>query len=315
MEKSLSNFIKKTALFIALFLLPVFVLEVMLRQPEYDSYALKKYLMESTLSSNEVLIVGNSLSWGGLNPRILHENCINVAGYNQAFYSDYKILEKYLPKSQKLHTVILPVSAQSFFSTPDERSEQMYSAYWGLEPMSEEKTLEHYSVVTIFGFENSVRKLFGPKEIIADKGWGSSSNIYDENVEAAKNKLQQYRSKMSIEHFKTCTDYLDRIVDLCESHNIRLILYVPPFSSVYNRLLQDDIYQKEMMIFLEQYSRERSLESYDFNDNEIFPTQYFRDFNHLNRQGAERMSEMMKKILNQPPSIGMVKKAVLKSND
>lgn len=315
MEKGLKNFLKKTALYLALFMLPIVALEAMLRQPGRDAYAQKKFLIENTLATNEVLIVGNSLSWGGLKPALIAENCVNVANYNQSFYSDFKTLERYLPQSKKLHTVILPVSAESFYSLPDERSEQMYSAYWGIEPLSGEKKMEHYSAVMIYGFWNGMKKLLDPEEKMEDLGWGASDDIYDENVGSAKSKLELYRSLMKPEYFETCTEYLDRIVALCKANQVRLVLYLPPFSPVFNGLLEEDAYQKEMMVFLEGYCERTGLECYDFNDNEVFPNRYFRDFNHLNRSGAEKLSGMMRKALENPLSTGLVKRASFKLND
>ena len=315
MDKSLRNFILKAALFVFLFFLPVITLEIMLRQPQYDSYALKKYLIENTLSTNEVLIIGNSLSWGGLNPGLINENCINIANYNQSFYSDYKILEKYLPKSQKLTTVILPITVESFFSVPDERSEQTYSALWGIEPHHHEKSIEYYSTVMIYGFWSGIKQLFKPKEAIEKKGWGVSDHIYKENMEAVNEKFRDYQNLMAPDNFEFCTNYLSSIADICKAHDLRLILYISPFSNAFNQKLEADVRYKKMMEYVEEFCDDYSLECYDFGDNEIFTDEYFRDVNHLNLKGSERLSKMMHKILDQPPSAGLVRRASYRLNE
>jgi hypothetical protein len=64
-------------------------------------------------------------------------------------------------------------------------------------------------------------------------------------------------------------------------------------------MLENNDYQRKMMAYVENYCLENEVECYNFNNNEIFPNDFFRDPNHLNLRGSEKLSAMMKNVLDQ----------------
>ncbi|MEY3051127.1 MAG: hypothetical protein RLY31_912 [Bacteroidota bacterium] len=297
MQPDLKSFLKKTALFLALFLAPLLLLEWRLRQPDNDSYALKHYLLQSTLETNEILILGNSLSWGGLIPADLSDHCINIANYNQSFYSDYKILEQYGPLSKSLHTVIIPLNLESFFAKPGARSEEYYAAIFGIEPHDGKYRAEHYSLLMIYGLWPGIRQLSGPSEIVENKGWGTSNDVYRESPELIADKLAFILSQMEGDHFDLCTGYLEKIIETCNAQGLRLVLYQHPLSKGLIRELEKDSRYARMQEYLGTLSGRQDVEYFDLRYEELFVDSLFRDINHLNMRGAGMLTQMMRGIL------------------
>jgi len=283
-----------------LFFMPLLVLEIALRQPEADSYALKKYLLDSTLQTNEVLILGTSLAWTGVNPEWIEEDCINVANYSQAFYHDYMILKSCLPAAKKLKVVVLPLSSLPFFALPTERAEKLYSVYWGIPPFSGKKNLENYSAVMAMGLETAIQTAVFPKEKIAEKGWGAFNIVYDGDEESARMRLGSLEDLMAFENFETCAAHLDSIVQLCRANDIRLVLFHPPYSPTLNDMLAGSRYEEKMKAYLRTYCQEQALEYYDFNNNGLFTAQMFRDADHVNVEGSEKLSRLIHEVLADP---------------
>jgi hypothetical protein len=302
MRSEFARFTGKTALYLLLFSLPILGLEIMLRQPAIDSYAFKRQLMEGNLAGNEILIIGNSLAWSGINPDSLGPKCINVANFEQAFYSDYKILEKYLPQSPKLKTVIMPVSVETCFSKPDPRSEQSYSAYWGIEPHDKVRKLEHYSAVMIYGFWPGIKKLFETGEETNGRGWGSTTTAYQYDPGAVEEKMQRIESLLEEDNFQASTADLQRIVNICRENGVRLILYIPPFTQGLSRELEAKPNYRQMLDFLDSISRQGGAEVLDLRNDSLFADLLFRDVNHLNVEGSKVLSGLIAKAVHQPIS-------------
>ncbi len=288
-------FLKQAGLFLALFLIPCGVVEALLRQPVMDSYAAKHYLLESHTEDTEVLILGSSLSWAGLISERIHPKAINVGNYEQSFYYDLQILRKYAPRMPHLKVVILPLSYGSCFTRPSARQEHLYSIYWDIEPYSGELSFDNYSALIAFGFWNSLKKIWRREERVslANRGWGSIMEPYDGSREAARRRFEYLKGFMAANHYEEATGYVEEIVRYCRQRGIRPIVYLPPYAPQFNALLEGDPQWAQVSAFAERLEKKFGLEVYDFNDNERFPTQYFRDPDHLNIVGAEVLSHLM----------------------
>ncbi len=296
----MSKFIRRALLFFILFFLPLLMLEYLLRLPAVDSYSQKHYLMKSTAAENEVLILGNSLTWTGLNPNHIAAHSVNLANFQQAFYHDYLLLKKCIEISPKLKTVILPLSRPSFFSLPTVRSEQLYSVYWNMPALSGKKSVEYYSAVMAHGLEVGIHKVLNERQPMEDKGWGAFNIFYDGNEKDARSEIEHEDAVMDNKHFPQCTDFLKRIIELCAQQKLRLILCYPPYPFTINRLLKGDLYEEKMRSWVSALCEEQSLEIYDFNKMELFPLNAFRDPLHLNIVGSEQLSGIMKQIIEEP---------------
>lgn len=288
-------FLKQASLFLALFLIPCGVMEVLLRQPAMDSYAAKHYLLETHTHDTEVLILGSSLSWAGLISERIHPKSINVGNYEQSFYYDLQILRKYAPRMPRLKVVILPLSYGSCFTRPSPRQEHLYSIYWDIEPYSGNFSFDNYSAVIAFGFWNSLKKIWRREErfSLANRGWGSILEAYDGSEATARRRFNYLKGFMAANHYEEATGYVEEIVRTCLEKGIRPIVFLPPYAPQFNALLEGDPQWAQVLAFAEKLEREFGLEVYDFNDNERFPTHFFRDPDHLNILGAEVLSHLM----------------------
>lgn len=302
MQPGLNSFLKKTALFLGLFLLPLLFLEWRLRQPENDPYALKFQLLQRTLETNEILIMGNSLSWGGLIPAELSDHCINIANYNQSFYSDYKILERYGPASKSLHTVIIPLNLESFFAAPEARSEQYYAALFGIEPHDGVYRPEHFSLLMIYGLWPALLQLRMPSEVVGNHGWGTSEEVYRESPELIADKLAFIRAQMEGDHFEACTGHLEKIIGTCRDLDLRLVLYLHPLSKGLVRELEKDHRYARMLEYLATLAGRKDVVFHDLRNEAVFTDSLFRDINHLNKAGAVILTDMMREILAGQPA-------------
>lgn len=88
-------------------------------------------------------------------------------------------------------------------------------------------------------------------------------------------------------------EYLNKIVDLCQQENTRLIFITPPFSLGF---LQATTGYQDYVEYMRLYTKEKNLEFIDFNrlkDNPFVEEYLFTDTTHLNTKGASILTEML----------------------
>ncbi len=285
-----------------LFLSPIVLLEVYLRQPSVDEFSAKYAFLEENIKSCEVLLMGSSHTQTGLNPEWLDMNSVNVANFSQPFYYDYRILEKYTQEMQSLKAVVLSLSYPVFYSAPTDRQENMYSIHWGLEPYSGKKNIDNYSAVLALGLENSIARIFNGENYYQHRGWYESEETFKGTLIEAENKVETWHGMMYDEEWEDCVGWLDRIIEKCEKYNIRLILYLPPFAKSLNDLIAEDHWLKKILSYCEKIKNKNAVTFVNANDNEIYSDNLFRDPDHVNKNGAIILTKTINDALNTPLS-------------
>jgi hypothetical protein len=99
------------------------IMEVMLRQIP-NVYKFKKNYLDENSDKIEVLFLGNSHSYFGLNPDCMAKRSYNAAHVSQTFDYDLEIIRKYKDGWVNLKFIVLPIS---YFSLYDKMSESTES--------------------------------------------------------------------------------------------------------------------------------------------------------------------------------------------
>ncbi len=285
-------------MFIFLFSSPLAALEIYLRQPSADEFSAKRTFLEENKTSCEVLLMGSSHTQTDLNPEWIDMNSVNVANFSQPFYYDYKILEKYAREMPVLKAVVLSLSYPVFYSAPTERQENLYSIHWGLEPYSGKKDIDNYSAVLALGLENSIDRAINGENYYQHRGWYESNDSYKGAETEAKNKAKVWHGMMYDEEWEGCVGWLDKIIAECKKNDIRLILYFPPFVQSLNDLIRQDHWSEKILVYSEKIKKEDNVIIIDTNDNEIYSDNFFKDPDHLNRNGAMILTKTINDVLN-----------------
>lgn len=96
-------------------------------------------------------------------------------------------------------------------------------------------------------------------------------------------------------------EYLQKIVELCQTNGIRLTLYAMPYSEIY---LQYNENYMEFMHYFQDFAKENDLGWFDLN---LVKSEYlllsnadFRDLDHLNFDGNEKATNFLVTYLSNP---------------
>ncbi len=75
-----------------------------------NSYTFKKRLLHDQAHSIQVLVLGSSHAYYGINPDYFSLKGFNLANVSQPLRYDYALLERYAPKCPDLKVVIMAIS-------------------------------------------------------------------------------------------------------------------------------------------------------------------------------------------------------------
>ena len=276
------------------------MLEGYMRTPKFDPFGSKHAYLEENKNKCDVLIIGSSHAWAGLNPEWISPNAINIANAFQPLFYDYKILERYISEMDALEVVILPMSYTTFFNLPSAYHQDMYAVYWGF-PVYGEKKLENYSLVLSLGIKSLFDRIINQEDNYQNKGWKEFTGNLDASPERTAKRVEMMHDVMSMDNWKENTSYFENIIRICRDHKKKVFLFYPPYTIELNQQIGASPYLLKMKSYLSGMEKQNGVVLYDFNDNEQYPDSLFMDADHLNRSGAKKLSDSVRQLISEWP--------------
>lgn len=256
-------------------------------------------------SNLNVLILGDSHAGTSLNPDYF-KNSKNISLNSESYIPSYLKLKLILQRCT-IDTVLLSFSPHNLSGSNDLKfsdkwNKLYYYRYYSLFSRDILITmnfnlLEYLSIyiekMFLFPNVNHLENLIGSFNKV--KNNLSNLSIEEKKLSANQRLERHYFNKGELLHISnSCINYLDSIVTLCRSKNIELFLISPPIHSMYfnsiPKLFQD--------AFLNEKARLENMNQtiYDYT-NETFDDSLFADINHLNFNGANVFSNIIRKRL------------------
>lgn len=296
-------------LFIVLTSIMVFTLANVLRDKETTLAA----MYSEPDNSIEVAIVGSSHVNNGYIPNIIWNetglSACNVFSWSQPMWTSYHYIKETL-KTQSPDVIVLEMYGMMYgnsYIMPEEIDKTNYANSFNidmglnflqlihtaqdmgidLKPYEDFLNLPRYH--TRWKNLNSKMFTYNPhKDRDFLKGYGLTFNSNEEL------KNPDFKTNLISEPYEFSVEYLDKIVNLCEKENIKLIFTMTPY--IYN--------EKEAEIFnwIENYAQEHNIPflNYNLEDGYRIGIDYSTDLSdnaHLNYFGAVKVTEDLSNIL------------------
>lgn len=234
----------------------------------------------------DVLILGNSRTYRGLNPDIFSMNTFNFShdndSYNQLFYKLRFLLEN----KKDFKYLILGVDYFQFSFLSNSRN-YVYADYLGVDYLNDYsdnvfllKLKYHFSNI-----DPQKLLLLKPNKnipVFRENGQFIVSGIADEN-----DAIQR-----DIKRLKIQEEYFKRIIDLCDANNIKVFLIMLPIRQ--NEL--NSYSAKEIINFnkyINTFVNDVNIYYLDYSLNNDFETKDYTDITHFNEAAADRFSKMV----------------------
>ena len=300
----MNAFIKGVLIFLFPVVFLALTIEVMIRLIPND-YSLKRNYLDKNSNKIEVLILGSSHAFFGLDPVYFSNNCFNAGYVSQTLDYDLEILKKYDDRWSKLKTVVLPVSYFSLFEKLVECSESWrvknYTIYYKMSPA---KSYKEYSEVLSSKLEIILNRI--SSYYIKDEnplsssplGWGNVYNSKDGRNLIETGKIAAKRNTYNDYHsYPDLVSYLQSIISFCNKKNVQVILITPPAYETYRDNLNKDQLALTIQKSLEFAKGYNKCIYINLLADTAFKATDFYDADHLNEIGARKLSQLINGII------------------
>jgi hypothetical protein len=258
--------------------------------------------MLSYADSVEVLILGNSHAYFGINPAIISLRSFNLANSGELLkYSNY-LLKHYSDNYKCLKMVILSVSYQYMF-IGDDRSKDKHVSAINYKVFMDFPYYSDFSQYNWFISEPSfcvgtIGDLLAKRTYMSCDSLGYvKDNLLSErrakfdSLTSEKHARAHYvpnRGEYTAENLRM----IKEMALFCEEHSIHFFLITTPVWGAYSEKL--DVNQlNEMYEILNSLQHEYKIPYYDYSNDARFTNDDFYDTNHLSNVGAEKFTKIV----------------------
>jgi hypothetical protein len=293
------------------FCLPVLVIiiafELVIRNGK-NTFTLKaKHFNE--LSTVDVVVLGSSHNQSAINPHYLQWSSANLAYGSQDLFLDLQLLKKTLEQNKKPKVVVAEFAYHTLF-----RANR--SNYWrnGLYEYFYHLQLPNTNFLSRNILISSNLKFF--KQYLLQEFLRKNKNKelnrwgYDETDMAGlyqdlnydttkigylssqrlKERVPQDVEKKILDKNIAC---LSDIVELCKTNDVRLILLTPPVYKTYRRLYSQENVRTRDSVMTGIQKKLPNVVWLNFENSNLFTVADFKNDDHLNSQGANKLSLLL----------------------
>jgi hypothetical protein len=302
-KKEYILFCRKALLLVApIFLICVFV-EVKLNQIP-NSYNKKRIYLENQLDSINVLILGSSQSLFGINPEFFSFKGFNLSNVSQSLFYDTELTLKYIDKMKNLKCIILSISYFSFwFQTHDSEPwrDYYYNYFWGIKnPELKWYDSKLYSLIMMYTPYTTLhyaKKLYNVDlaEELTMSGWQKSDSISDFsdiNDKSGKDRVEYHERIRNVSSFNSIISILSRFIEECNKREIKVVFITMPVLPTYYKYT-NPLIDRENTETIKKFCFTYNLNFYDYFRDTRFAIEDFKDNDHLNSSGAEKLSKIL----------------------
>ncbi|WP_427872635.1 hypothetical protein [Flavobacterium sp. MMS24-S5] len=303
------KFIRYTFLFLFPIVLVLLAIEIFY-QIAPNNYTVKNENCAANYQNAEVLILGNSHSFYGLNPVCFDKQTFNLSNISQSMYFDKLLFDKHIDNFKKVKFLVLNIeytSLSQLKNTDEDRwRKYYYKHYMDLEvPIIQSFDLNNWFVSGTKSFSSNLKlisRYFSEKTIVDCNKYGFGTN-YTQHKRAAD--MEKSAAITIKRHEDNLTDFtenitaIESIIEKCKNKGIQVIIVTMPVTKNYaekvNKEKLNKIFESALLL---QKTNSNVFYLNLFSDSR-FSNDDFYDADHLHNLGAKKCSKMVNDFINQ----------------
>ena len=298
-------FLIRLAIFFTPLIGLVFLYEALLTSIT-TSFTVKRDLIEQNLDSIELVAIGTSKIFSGVNPNYMDYFAINLANNSQSTYYDIKLLEKYIDKLPKLKVIVMEVNFFSFEYNLDNGPESWRNTYYShtfqIDPQSQKLDFYEKFLLHIYKPKDILLHINSKKEYNSyfdNKGWGKNEITESKPTKeyALKRYLHLRKNYMHENDLSLNIKLLDAFLEKLNQKNIKIVIVQMPVSPLLAKLIDSKIVEKNKRIINGLQLKTNNLVYVDYLNDSRFPNSSFIDSDHLNYSTANKFSSILNDTL------------------
>jgi hypothetical protein len=279
-----------------------------------DTHYLKKRIdLEKQLSSIEILSLGSSNAYFGINPSQFSCPGFNLAFNAQSMYYDLAFVEKYINSMPKLKVVILPAifftTGSELLGTSQDWRIYFYKQYFALPNETQKNNMtanikraldsRNYSKIALYAdtIYGHIKDSFtGHVDYVPEKnGWYDPKEVPKMNP-TSNAGLDAARAHSAIFNITTADSNIEnweKIIEILKKRNIEVLIVRLPEDKSYHENL-DNNKSRVFTSKIQDFADKKVVIFADYSKNKLFTTEDFTVMpDHLNHDGAIKFSELL----------------------
>ena len=289
------------------FFVPLISIEFFLRAIPND-FNEKSYYFHRNKEKIEVLILGSSHTFVGVNPNLLKQPAFSLAYSSQTLDLDELIFDRVKNELPNLKTVIIPVSYFSYHLVLEDGTSHQkiknYNIYYNLYSNTHlisnsfevfhQKPAKNWNEIQRF-YQNPRFKVTIDSTGFISKRYVNTKLTWNEKVKNAvkSHSLPMYNPLIQ-QRMQENTAALTRMLDWCVERNIKVILLSSPADSSYVNQLekhQFEYWKNTTQRLSSMYNNVIWLNYLE--DSSGFSREDFQDPDHLNEKGSQKLTQLI----------------------
>jgi hypothetical protein len=276
-----------------------------------NEYSFKYDKIKNNSGHYKTLILGSSHALHGVNPEYLDESALNIANPIQDLKYDKYLLKTSLLTLNEVSTVILPISYFSLVRDLDSYIEywrKYYYIHWMGYPILEPFDINNYSIVIMHPQKiellSSIYHYFFINDFklsLSATGWRikPSYQIMQGDLELTGKRSAKVHTDIKANFYDRNLQSLNEIVAICQAKKIKLLLFTPPAYITYRENLNFQQLNKTIATAEKTAKENNNVRYINLLTDNRFIKEDFSDPDHLNKEGAKKLSILLNKSLNE----------------
>lgn len=290
----------------------------------YDRLYLTAKLSKIKCEQSEILIAGSSYSMCGLLEEKMPYKAANIGVNAQDLYYTLFSVKEALNRSAGLDTVVIPLAYYFFFSDMNDKpSDYLLSVLSKVDYPVFNKLNGYkgelkpvYSKVTDFPVYEAIVDLAAVRDIYHNALMKELMNLpyfnninkrpkcgmlsYDfremsdeQNFSAAKIRAEGHNGNFDLDRGIANQRLLDKFLDNMEELGMKIILFVPPTTKFYKAGVSGDMVNAYTQLVVPIVNAHKCCTFIDLYNSDLFLEEDFQDYDHLNENGAVKLSDII----------------------
>ena len=295
----------------------------------YDRLYLAAKLNKVKKEKSKILLAGSSYTMAGLLEDKMPKSAANVAVNAQDLYYTMLSVKEAIERSENLETIVISFAYYFFFSDMNEQisdymrsvlSKVNYPVYKKLHgykgellPVYSKATeLPVYEAIVDISLVRDIHHNALMRELvnmpyyneinIRPKGGLLNYSFQEKNDEqnfaAGKVRANAHNGNFDLDRGLRNQKLLDKFLDNMEELNKKVILFVPPATKFYREGVSLDMVNAYNQLVMPIINSHKNCKFIDLFASEKFNEQDFQDYDHLNINGARKLSELIAEYIN-----------------
>lgn len=272
-----------------------------------NTFYLKSRNLKNNLPLVEALVLGSSHLQNAINPEYIDLNTVNLAYGGQDKQLDSLLFFNYIEQMPQLRFVLIEWDYLTFNKkvAPNYFRLPWYYRYHGLElyHLSFPEKASLYASSPPF-FNNYIKQTLAAntyKYQITKHGFIANDfpGIFNDlNYDSIRIKKAEPNELKLINHNQTNLNYsfnnqkIASIVSFCKTRHIQVVFISSPVALL-NSEFEIQAYRQELNAYLDNYLSMQNVHYLNFSNKERFILKDFKNFTHLNSEGAKKFSLLL----------------------